>query len=253
MSTPHKYGWRPDRPDHRDVRLSFASLPRPTPPRLDLRSSYPAVYDQGQLGSCTGNAIAGLCQHVMMQENQAGAFEPSRLFIYYNERAMEGTVDHDAGASIRDGLKSVASQGVCPEASWPYDVSKYTVKPPDHCYSSALQHPATAYARVNQDEASIEAAVLNMCGVVFGFTIYESFESSAVAGTGYVPMPRANESALGGHAVVIVGYDRIRKLFICRNSWGTSWGERGYFYLPYAYVLNYGLAADFWTITRVRE
>jgi C1A family cysteine protease len=127
------YGWIPDLPDHRD-HLYAAPPPRLTalPPSTDLRPQCPPVYDQGQLGSCTANAIAGAIEFDQMKQGQT-PFVPSRLFIYYNERDIEGTVGSDSGAQIRDGIKSVAQQGVCPEPEWPYDITKFTEKPPDTC------------------------------------------------------------------------------------------------------------------------
>ena len=137
-----RYGWVPDLPDARDFQFSapdevVASLP----PKVDLRSKCPPVYDQGQLGSCTANAIAGAYEFDQRQERQPD-FMPSRLFIYFNERTMEGTVDIDAGAMIRDGIKSVAKLGVCTETTWPYDISTFTQKPPTDAYKEAEKHQA---------------------------------------------------------------------------------------------------------------
>jgi C1A family cysteine protease len=205
------------------------------------------VYDQGQLGSCTANAIAGAIEFDLMKQNK-NDFMPSRLFIYYNERAIEGTVDSDSGAQIRDGIKSVASQGDCPETSWPYDISKFADKPPQSCYDNAVQHKAVQYERTIRDLNQMKGCLASGYPFVFGFTVYQSFESQEVAQTGHASLPSSGEQAAGGHAVLAVGYDDSQNWFIVRNSWGTSWGMEGYFTLPYTYLINESLSDDFWTI-----
>jgi C1A family cysteine protease len=148
-------------------------------------------------------------------------------------------------------MKTIAQQGVCDEALWWYNPAKFTVKANKACYANALKHKALAYLRVNQSLADITACIAAGFPVVFGISVYDSFESDVVAKTGVVPMPGANESNLGGHAICMVGYDNNKRLFKFRNSWGSSWGDKGYGYLPYAYVLNGNLADDFWTIRKV--
>lgn len=242
-----RYGWVADLPDHRDLMYAapmqvLAALPT----SADLRSSCPPVYDQGQLGSCTANAIAAAVEFDLMKQNED--FMPSRLFIYYNERVIEGTVDSDSGAQIRDGIKSVASQGDCPESEWPYDTSKFTNKPPQKCFDDAVQHKAVQYQRTIRDLNQMKGCLASGYPFVFGFTVYQSFESQEVAKSGHASMPSPGEQAVGGHAVVAVGYDDSQGWFIVRNSWGTGWGMEGYFTLPYAYLLNENLSDDFWTI-----
>ena len=125
-----RFGWVPDIPDARDFMFSAPeTVLLALPKRVNLTSKMPAVYDQGQLGSCTANAIGAAFEYEQLQQKQKD-FMPSRLFIYYNERAIEGTVDSDSGAMIRDGIKSVAKLGVCPEDVWPYDVARFMEKPP---------------------------------------------------------------------------------------------------------------------------
>ena len=257
MTTPtprkiQKYGWVPDLPDARDH--LYAAPPQylsDLPAQVDLRGQCPKeVYDQGQLGSCTANAIAGGFEFDLLKQ-QAQDFMPSRLFIYYNERVIENTVDSDSGAMIRDGIKSVSKQGVCPETDWPYDISKFTNKPSDQCYQEALQHRVTSYQRIPRVLNQFKGCLAHGFPFVFGFRVYESFESDEVAKTGVVPMPAANEQALGGHAVLAVGYDDEQQRFIVRNSWGVGWGMSGYFTLPYAYLMDRGLASDFWAVLQV--
>jgi len=247
-----RYGWIRDLPDLRDH--LYATPPEflvKLPSNVDLRPQCPAVYDQGQLGSCTANAIAAALEFDQMKEKQSNVFVPSRLFIYYNERVMEGTVNEDSGAQIRDGIKSVGKQGDCPETLWPYDIKKFAVKPPDKCYQQALKFKAVQYQRLSQILNQLKGCLASGYPFVFGFTVYESFESQQVAQTGNASMPLPKETVVGGHAVMAVGYDDSQNWFIVRNSWGDGWGMKGYFTLPYAYLLEQNLASDFWTIRLV--
>jgi len=247
-----RYGWIRDLPDHRDFMYSVpvATL-QALPSSVDLRSHCPPVYDQGQLGSCTANAIAGALQFDEIKEHKNGLSTPSRLFIYYNERVIEGTVTSDSGAQLRDGVKTVAKRGICPEKVWPYDISKFAVKPPTLAYKDAAKDKATNYLRLSQVANQLKGCLASGYPFVFGFTVYESFESADVSKTGIVPMPSPNEAVLGGHAVCAVGYDDAQQRFIVRNSWGTEWGMTGYCNMPYTYLLDPNLASDFWTIRTV--
>lgn len=265
MSTPARrkvarYGWVPDLPDARDFlysapHIAVAALPA----TADLSGGLPSCYDQGQIGSCTANAIAGAFEFALRKQ-QLTDFMPSRLFIYYNERAMEGHVSTDSGAMIRDGMKVIATEGVCPEPEWPYDDTPAQAngqfppgardgeKPTPQCYTDALKNRATTYQRVMQNLDQMRGCLASGYPFVFGFTVYESFESQQVAQTGEVPMPQPNEQVLGGHAVLATGYDDTQQRFLVRNSWGTGWGKDGYFSIPYAYLTNHSLSSDFWTL-----
>jgi C1A family cysteine protease len=227
-------GWLPDTPDQRDHVFAAPWL-GDLPP-------------QGDLGSCTANAIAGAVEFDQMKQGLAEA-TPSRLFIYYGERVIEGTVAQDSGAMIRDGMKVMVKSGAPPEPLWPYDVARFAEQPPQAAYVEALNHQVLAYARVNQDARSLKAMLASGFPVVFGFTVYESMMTPAVQASGNVPMPGwVFDAVLGGHAVLLVGYDDSTQLFRFRNSWGTGWGQAGYGTLPYAYVTNDNLADDFWTV-----
>lgn len=242
------YGWIPDLPDHRD-QLFGAALQHlaALPPKVDLRKQCPDVYDQGALGSCTANAIAAAIEFDLLKQ-QLPDFTPSRLFIYYNERVMEHTVASDSGAQIRDGIKSVAKQGVCPEAEWPYDIRQFATKPPGAAYADALNCKALSYQRVTRTLSQMKGCLAAGYPFVLGFTVYAEFESKAVASTGVLNLPGPKEGLLGGHAVLAVGYDDALQRFIIRNSWGNQWGQAGYFTMPYAYLLTSALSSDFWTI-----
>ena len=248
-----RFGWVRDIPDQRDFRYEPPPLlAEALPAKTDLRAGFPACYNQGELGSCTANAIAGALQFLERKEGSPHAIMPSRLFIYYNERALEGTIDSDSGAQIRDGIKSVAKRGFCPEELWPYDIGKFADKPPERCYRAALKDRVSQYLRLDHVGAlPLLTCLASGYPFVFGFSVYESFESPSVRATGVVPMPRLGERVLGGHAVVACGYDQKAGRFIVRNSWGSRWGMDGYFTMPYAYLTNSFLSADFWTIRQV--
>ncbi len=245
----HGYGWMPDLPDQRDYMFSAVyKIPAKLPASVDLRAQCPPVEDQGKLGSCTANALAGALEFLELKD-KVQFVDLSRLFIYYNERVIEHTVNSDSGAMLRDGIKTLAKQGVCPEPMWPYVISQFTKKPAASCYKNAADHQITSYERLlTVDE--MRACLAEGYPFVFGFTVYESFESATVARTGTVNMPKPGEKVLGGHAVVAVGYNDKQKRFIVRNSWGTGWGKQGYFTMPYAYLDNRKLSSDFWTIRR---
>ncbi|MEO8713968.1 MAG: C1 family peptidase [Acetobacteraceae bacterium] len=253
--THHKvqhYGWVPDLPDARDhgyaaPRAVMVKLPT----HIDLRPQCPVIYDQGQLGSCTGNAIAGAVQFERAKQKLTPDFIPSRLFIYYNERVIEGTVGTDAGAAIRDGIKVVATLGVPPETDWGYDIAKFAQKPPVAAFTDALKDKALSYQRISHSLTQMKGCLASGYPFVFGFTVYDSFESQTVAQTGVVPMPGPGETVLGGHATLAVGYDDSQQRFIVRNSWGETWGMKGYFTIPYTYLTQRSLSSDFWTIRLV--
>jgi C1A family cysteine protease len=240
------YGWKRDLPDHRDH--YFLTQPISLPSLVDLRAQCPPVFDQGNLGSCTANALGAAYMFEEMKQKETLIFQPSRLFIYYNERAIEGTIKSDSGAAIRDGIKTINKQGVCPEIEWPYNIKKFKTKPSKKCYQDATKEVLKEYLSINQDLNSLKSCIAQGYPFVFGFTVYQSFESQEVAKSGIVPMPDNNDSPIGGHAVMAVGYDDNNQAFIVRNSWGSTWGQAGYFYLPYAYVTNQNLADDFWSL-----
>ena len=246
------YGWVPDLPDHRDILYSAVRpVPAALPPLVDLRPHCPPVENQGDLGSCTGNALSGALEF-LERKDKVRFVNLSRLFIYYNERVIEHSVKSDSGAMIRDGIKTLKKQGVCSERKWPYVVSKFAVKPGPACYQEGLEHQILSYQRiVTLDQ--MRACLAEGFPFVFGFTVYESFESQHVARSGVVPLPQAGERVMGGHAVLGVGYDDAERRFIVRNSWGANWGLKGYFTMPYAYLGDRDLSDDFWVIRRAEK
>jgi C1A family cysteine protease len=210
------------------------------------------VYDQGHLASCTAHVIAAAIQFDQLKQRLPSPFLPSRLYIYYNGRALEGTTQSDSGEMIRDAIKSVAALGACPERLWPYDPATVRTRPPDAAYQAASWHKAVSYQRLDQDVNQMKGCLASGYPFAFGFTAYQSIESPAVAQSGVVAMPRPDEAVIGTHAVLAVGYDDARQWFIVRNSWGAGWGMHGYFTLPYSYLAQESLASDFWTIRLVR-
>lgn len=244
-----KYTWRPDLPDQRDHIYSsaLASLP----PAVDLRAQCSPVEDQGQLGSCTANALAGALEF-LTDKDGVPFKDMSRLFIYYNERRIEGTISQDAGAMIRDGVKSLKTYGSCDETLWPYAVSKFRLKPTAKAFKDALARRISEYSRITT-LYSMKACLAAGYPFVFGFTVYDAFESDAVARSGVLDMPAPGEKSVGGHAVLCVGYDDASSRVIVRNSWGAGWGQRGYFTMPYAYIASTNLADDMWVIRRGSE
>lgn len=245
----HGLGWIPQLPDHRDHALRIGA-PIELPTSIDLRNYMPPIGDQGQLGSCTAWAATAAYRYEMLRQSLPD-FEPSELAEYYWTRALEGTTKVDAGASIRDSIKVLAKVGAVPCDRWPYDISKFAKRPSAAVRRAAKLHLAIEYQSVPQGSLSVKTALSDGLPVVFGISVYESFESQEASRTGVIPIPDARDQLLGGHAIVLVGYDDASRRFTFRNSWGTGWGESGYGYLPYPYVLSPSLASDFWVIRSV--
>lgn len=253
-----KYGLLPDKPDKTEKLWSLPSGAKTViPAKTDFSALFPAVYDQGELGSCTANGLLAAVDYIRKLQGLSYVY-PSRLFLYYNERDIEGTVDEDAGARIQDGVKSLMRQGVCHETTWQYNVAKFKVKPPAKAYQEAMEHQALEYAKIpdSGNLLIIRQTLANHFPIVFGFMVYESFETEAVARSGICPMPKPREQCLGGHCVVMVGYDDnfsnpdgSKGAALVRNSWGPQWGLKGYFWMPYKFLQKY--ASDFWVIKRV--
>ena len=246
MMKNRSYGWLPDIPDQRDYLYKAIQPVIRLPRKIDLRGLCSEVERQGELGSCTAQALAGNIEF-LDKISDFKYTDVSRLFIYYNERALMHTIRYDSGSSLRVGIKTLKNSGVCEEELWPYQISKFTRKPPIKCFTDAKEHRITSYHRINSLNEML-ACLAEGYPFVFGFTVYESFESQEVLETGTVHMPKKKEKAIGGHAVMAVGYNRTAKRFVVRNSWGKDWGKSGYCTMPFEYLQ--ALAGDFWTIRK---
>jgi hypothetical protein len=247
-----KYHWLRDKPDFRDHIYQLAPLSI-IPTSVDLRQYCSTIEDQGNLGSCTGNAIAG--QIELIDRKNGKILDVSRLFIYYQERVLENTVRYDAGAYIRDGIKACYTWGAPRETTWPYIISRFATKPSTAAYAEALTRKVTGYSRCTNFTA-VKNALAAGNPVTIGFNVYASFEGNLNNTTGMMPYPNVRtEQYLGGHAVCLVGYnDNLNGgRFIARNSWGTNWGDRGYFYMPYQVIQNTSMSSDFWLISAVHN
>lgn len=258
-----RYGWVKDTKDERD-RLYSVSRPIALPDHVDLRAGGPQIFDQGQASSCTGNGVAALMEFVRGKQADLPMVSLSRLMIYFNAREMEGATDQDGGAQIRDAIKSVATQGVCMETEWPYDLSKLHDKPPADCYYNGLNDKAVEYSRVPQTMQDIKTCLAEGYPVVFGATLYESFKSAQVMGDGVVPLPHSGEKVVGGHCMLMVGYYDTKPEWraatpvpsfpavLVRNSWG-AWGYEGCAWFQWDYLLDPALTADLWTVRLVSK
>jgi len=256
--------WRPSLKDANDKQYKHIELAVPRlilPASMDLRPKCSPVMDQLQMGSCSGNATAGAVEFLELQELPLpgaqpqeyvpGKFDPvSRLFIYWNERALEGTTGQDAGATtLRDACVAVQSKGVPRESTWPYLQSNLLRCPTSQAYGEAYHHKVPFFYELS-DLTELKRCLANGFPHLFGIPVYSSFLSQQAAMTGIIPMPGGRGDTIqGGHALLCVGYDDMNQWFIFRNSWGVSWGQAGYGFLPYAYMEMY--ADDFYTLRRL--
>ena len=246
MKKERIYNLKKQEKDDRDFKIKSIINPHikvKLPSLVDLRPLCPPIYDQLALGACTSNA--GVAARVMLNGLKVNL---SRLFQYYEERNIEGTIKTDSGAQMRDIGKAMVTYGICEESYDPYDITKFTKTPTKQALSNALNYKIKSYYSVTTQDEIKQVLALKQQPVLIGIDVYESFESNTVAKTGIVPLPNIKkEKLLGGHAVISVGFDDVKKAFIMRNSWGKSWGLQGYFYLPYTYFAK-GYAYDFWVL-----
>ncbi len=253
--TTYKLGWKPQKPDHRDLKYFPLRLAPIQSVYLSDKYRMPLPYDQGNLGSCVANGVNFAVHFDLLNNNLQSAspiFLPSRLYTYYYGRVIEGTVSVDSGLEVRDGIKVINAQGAPSEDAWVYDITKFAVAPPAWVDTLAHKLQSVTYASVdNTNKQLIINALLSGLPIVFGMTVYNSFLSDQVAISGIIPYPQMSERVAGGHCMAIVGYHAIDDSFIVRNSWGTTWGQKGYCRIPASYLTNSDLATDFWVISKM--
>jgi hypothetical protein len=205
------------------------------------------IKDQGDEGSCTGFSLSSAREALLGADRIA----LSPAFIYYEERRIERSAGRDSGAMIRDGLKVLAKEGVCPEDAMPYVAGQYTTPPGPGAFDAATGYRIAAYHRATSLHA-LQAAIAARHPVVLGISVYRSFEEN-VGPDGKVPMPAPGEELRGGHAILVVGYRRDAKApgggwLTLNNSWGVGAGKGGQFFLPYAYAVDRRYTFETWVI-----
>lgn len=251
-----EFGWIKDKEDKRDLKFEPFKLEPIESVYINHTHRFPLAYRQGALGSCTAQAIA-FQVHVNLLNNRSLAkyspFIPSRLFIYYYERELMGTINKDSGAFLRDGIKVVAKQGAPSEDLWNYDIRRFKEQPPQRAIDKGINFQALQYERIDQTQKILLVNALKMgLPICFGMYVFRSFVSDEVEATGIVPFPDLQkEDVLGGHAMCIVGYRQLDDTFIVRNSWGTEWGQKGYCRIPSSFITNPYLTDDFWVISEI--
>jgi C1A family cysteine protease len=235
------------------------------PPSVDLKEWCSKIEDQQTLGSCTAQACIGLVEY--FERKAFGKhIDAARLFLYKVTRNMLHWTG-DTGAFLRTTMGALTLFGVPPEEYWPYIIEDFDKEPSAFCYAFAQNYQAISFYRLDPPGISKDALLkqikTDLAGglpSMFGFTVYSSIAQAET--TGKIPYPTPGEKILGGHAVVAVGYDDAMKIkntdsegventgaFLIRNSWGTAWGDNGYGWLPYDYVLH-GLAIDWWSLLK---
>lgn len=219
--------------------FSFDAVDANLPPSADLRKTgkLSPVYDQGDLGACTAFAIGKGLRETLSLMSGASPKALSALYLYYKERELEGTVEKDSGASLKDGMKALQDAGDCPDARMPYDQKAFKSAPTPEADREAAGFRIDGSLPL-RGLPELKAKLAAGQPAVFGMTIYKSFMSKQVARTGLMPMPKDHEKQDGGHAVMVVGYDDARQVLIVKNSWGPKWGDQGFFYMPYAFVTS---------------
>lgn len=222
----------------------------PLPKSINLIPGCSPVTDQKSLGSCVANALGSGLREFLMLKNKQPLIRVSRLFLYYYERLIEGTVDEDAGAEIKSGMIVLKKVGVCPENMDPYDIAKFKEVPTQQEIAEAAKYKIAEYTLLKSLN-DIKKCLAEGYPVAFGMDCYSQFMSEECRKTGVVKMPAPGEKSLGGHCVLAVGFeDRVDwrggGYVLVRNSWGPEFGLKGYFKLSYSYFLK-NLAWDYWT------
>lgn len=241
------YNLQPQKEDKRDYIYETNSLEIPSTHFLsDVQMISCPILDQGNLGSCLSNATYALFYILSKRK-----ISLSRLQLYMTNRAVDGSsLTEDTGATIRGCMKAVSKYGLTNERIWPYDIFNFDKLAPSDAFRNLYKLTNFVYTFIKQDSKSIKQVLVSGKPIVIGILIYSSFESTNVFKYGVIPMPDINnEDLLGGHAVLLVGYDDKTKVFKFQNSWGVEWGDKGYGYIPYDYITDNNLAFDLCTVT----
>lgn len=252
-NTPRKYAWIKQKSDNRDFKFSNYAAEKNLqlenlPKKVNNMAYCSKVEDQGSLGSCTAQAWCSLLEYNQNKMNIGSGFhDESRLFVYFSERELDGNINIDCGSTLRSGAKAIAKYGCCPESMWPYNIQRFQERPPIECYDMAKKSIIHNYYSLTNLQEMKACLAAGQC-FVFGFMVYDYFESPQMAKYARLRFPKSNEQCRGGHAVMAVGYNDLSKTFLIRNSWGERWGKKGYFWMPYSYITNPNLADDFWTL-----
>jgi C1A family cysteine protease len=231
IATNSRYKLRADPKDFRDI--LYTRVCTPLKKIVDLRPWASKIEEQGHLGSCTGNAVVGAYELLQNYKNTY-QLDLSRLFVYYNSRLLEGAVNQDEGAYIRDAIKALREYGICEETLWPYRIDRFAMTPDENSYNDAKKRNIKNYYRLTSIDDIIDALNNNL-PVVFGMLVYSTFDE--VTPIDYiVKIPSKYESPIGAHAMTLVGYDLDKELLLCRNSFGVNWGNDGYCWIPFDYA-----------------
>jgi len=247
----HFYGRIADIGDIRDKKYTLPVVaPLKLPTSVDLSAALDSPFDQDRLGSCVSQCVS---QAMIYDRRKQGLphFTPSRLEIYWYARSLERTINSDSGCSIRDGIKAASKYGACDETEWPYDISKFMLRPPKNAVKDGKNDKVLTYQRIPHNLDLMKSCLASGLPFLFGISVYDSFESKSVATSGVVPIPTTSEQFLGGHALFCYGFRDDRQSFLFQNSWGESWGLQGRGTIPYDYLLNSQLANDFWCVQSV--
>ena len=219
-------------------------------PKVDLREWASVVDNQLDLGSCAADAMANAYELQVRRQAPEDFVELSRLFVYYNARSIDNSINQDTGAYLRDVIQAVRDHGICSELIWPYVVENFAVRPSPESYKDAESRSLRNYRKLDTIEDTVDA-LSQLRPLIFGMEIYDSF-MSVNALNPVVPMPELNEVGRGGHAMCMVGYDLDRQWFLAKNSFGTAWGDQGYCWIPFDYLRKHGYdrwVFDIWNPT----
>lgn len=223
------------------------------PDKINLYNLIPLpILNQENLGSCTANVISNYILYYFKQYKMK-EYQPSRLYIYYFSRLLEGTINEDSGCDIRNVLKAVSKYGACNEKIYPYIIKNFKEIPPYYCFlDGKLRIKKIRYLSIEQNLNIIKNCLYRRYPIILGVNIYESFENQDTLKSGNILMPNINiEQNLGFHCILLIGYNDIENNFIFINSWGDGVGNNGLFNIPYEYILSNQLSNDLWIIDSI--